>query len=626
VSGNAAHPSRRTVVAAGATALVAARLPRIGFAQASEAERHGLSTFGDLKYPADFRHFDYVNPAAPKGGTFSHQLASWQTNQNPNTFNTLNIYVLKGDGAAGMPLTFDPLMVRALDEPDALYGLVARAATISADGLTYRFLLRPEARFHDGSPLTARDVAFSLNILRDKGHPQISQQIRAMAGAEAEGEHTLVVRFAEGRSRDLPLIVAGLPIFSARYYETRSFEDATLDAPLGSGPYRVGRFEPGRTITFERVADYWAKDLPANVGLNNFERIRYEYYRDREAAFQGFTAGQFLFREEFTSTTWMTRYDFPALRDGRVKRETIPDETPSGAQGWFINTRRGKFKDRRVREALIDAFDFEWTNASIMFGQYARVASFFENSPMKAAGKPTAEELALLEPLRGNTDPDAFAEPYVPPVSDGSGQDRTLLRRASQLLQEAGLKRGQDGLLRLPNGDIFTIEFLDDEGSLERHTNPFIKNLRLIGIDARFRIVDPAQYQRRLEDFDFDLTVRRYSLSPTPGEAMRQFWGSQSAATRGSFNLSGIAEPGLDMLIDKALAAKTRDELTIACRCIDRVLRAGRYWVPMWHKPAHWLSYWDMFDRPAVKPKYDRGVPAAWWYDDEKAKRIGKAG
>jgi microcin C transport system substrate-binding protein len=463
-------------------------------------------------------------------------------------------------------------------------------------------------------------------VLKDKGHPQIAQQIRGMERAEADGREAVVVRLAPGRSRDLPLIIATLPIFSARYYATRSFEESTMEPPLGSGPYKVARVDPGRSIEFARVADYWGKDLAVNVGQSNFDRMRYEYYRDREAAFQAFTAGQFTFREEFTSLIWVSRYDFPALKDGRVKKEAIPDETPSGAQGWFINTRRDKFKDRRVREALINAFDFEWTNATIMYGQYARVASFFENSPMKAAGKPSPEELALLEPFRGKVPDEVFGEPYLPPVSDGSGQDRGLLRRAAQLLQDAGLKRGQDGLLRLANGEPFSIEFLDDEGSLERHTNPFIKNLRLIGIDARFRIVDPAQYQRRLEDFDFDLTVRRYSLSPTPGEAMRQFWGSEAAATRGSFNLSGIADPALDVLVETALKAKSRAELTTACLAIDRVLRAGRYWVPMWHKPSHWLSYWDVFGRPAVKPKYDRGAPATWWYDEGKAKLNGKAG
>ncbi len=379
--------SRRHVIGLGVGAL-SAPLLRPALAADGATETHGLSVFGDLKYPADFHHFDYVNVDAPKGGVFS--FLPWQRayNQSYQTFNSLNAYILKGEGAQGMDLTFASLMVRASDEPDAMYGLAAKSVQISADKLTYRFTMRPEAKFHDGSKLTAHDAAFSLTTLKTKGHPIILQQMRDMVKAEAPDEATLVVTFAEHRARDVPLYVASLPIFSQAYYATRPFDESTLDTPLGSGPYKVGKFEVNRYIEFERVKDWWGADLPVSRGFYNFDIVRYEFYRDRDVAFEGFTARNYLFREEFTARVWATRYDFPAVKDGRVKREVLPDDTPSGAQGWFINTRRDKFRDPRVREALIQAFDFEWTNKTIMYGAYKRTVSPFQNSDMVANGPP----------------------------------------------------------------------------------------------------------------------------------------------------------------------------------------------------------------------------------------------
>ena len=607
----------------GAAAAAVPLLPRAARAQA-EAWFHGLSGFGELKYPPGFARFDYVDPTAPKGGAVSLQISSTTGNQAFDTFNTLNIFVLKGDGAAGMTLTFDSLMARALDEPDAMYGLVAEAVRAAPDGLSHSWRLRPQARFHDGSPLTAEDVAFSIMLLKEKGHPAFGQALRFVEGAEALDARTVTVRYDKARSRNLPLLVAGLPIFSKAFYTARPFDDATLDAPLGSGPYRVGRLEQGRFIEFTRVADYWAKDLAVNVGLSNFERIRYEYYRDRQVALEGFKAATITFREEFTSRDWANSYDFPAVREGRVKRETIPDETPSGTQGWWFNTRREQFADRRIRDGLNNLFDFEWTNTNIMFGSFQRTASFFENSDMKATGKPSPEELKLLEPLRGSVPDEVFGEPFVPPVSDGSGQDRNLLRRADALLREAGCKR--DGnILRLPSGKPFEIEFLDFSGALQPHTASLIKNLKLVGIEARYRIVDAAQYQRRVDAFDFDIITRRASMGMTPDEGLRSMFGSRTATVEGSSNIAGVRDPAVDTLINAALTAGTRADLVTACRALDRVLRAGRYWIPMWFKAGHWLAYWDMFGRPAVKPRYDRGAPATWWYDEAKAKRIGKA-
>lgn len=615
--------TRRSTLVLGVGGVIAALS---GKAKSDEGiEHHGMSAFGELKYPADFQHFDYVDPNAPKGGVFSHVGSTRAFNQNFLTFNSLNSFILKGDGAQGTELTFASLMSRAQDEPDALYGLAARSVRLSSDGLTYRFALRPGITFHDGSPMTARDVVFSLQTLKEKGHPIAQQLLRDFAGADALDDATVIVRFAKNRARDVPLFVAGLPIFSAAYYAAHAFDESTLEPPLGGGPYKVGRFEPGRYIEYERVKNWWGADLPVSRGQNNFDLVRYEYYRDREVAFEGFTAKNYLFREEFTSRTWATRYDFPAMRDGRVKREVIPDDTPSGAQGWFFNTRREKFKDRRLREAFIYAFDFEWTNKTIMYGSYERTHSVFQNSDMMAVGKPAGDEAALLEPFRGQVPDEVFGDPFVPPVSDGSGQDRSLLRRASTLLQEAGYPI-KGGKRISPQGEGIKAEFLIDEPSFQPHHASLIKNLGTLGIDANLRIVDPVQYRKRVDDFDFDLTIERFGFSTTPGDSLRSYFSSRAAAIKGSQNLAGIADPVIDELIERIIAADTRSGLVTACKALDRVIRSGRYWIPHWYKPSHWLAFWDVFGRPAKKPRFGRGIPETWWYDRAKAAKLDERG
>ena len=590
------------------------------------SESHGMSAFGDLKYPADFHHFDYVNPATPKGGLFSLIPSNRGYNQSLFTFSSLNAYILKGEGAQGMDLTFVSLMARANDEPDAMYGLAAKSVQISSDGLSYRFTIRPEARFHDGSKVTAHDAAFSLSALKEKGHPLILIQMRDMAKAEALDETTLVVTFAPKRARDVPLYVAGLPIFSKAYYTKQAFDETTLETPLGSGPYKVGKFEVNRFIEFDRVRDWWGAELPVCRGSFNFDTVRYEFYRDRDVAFEGFSGRNYLYREEFTARIWATRYDFPAIKEGRVKLETLPDETPSGGQGWFINTRRDKFGDPRVREALIYAFDFEWTNKTVMYGAYARTVSPFQNSDMVASGPPSPEELKLLEPFRGQVPDEVFGEPFVPPVSDGSGQDRALLRKAQQLLKDAGLPISQ-GKRLLPNGEVFAIEFLIDEASFQPHHASFIRNLSQLGIDASLRLIDAVQFRARVEAFDFDITVERLSLSATPGDSIRPYFTSQAAATKGSYNLAGIANPAVDALVETIIAARTRSDLTVACRALDRVFRAGRYWVPQWYATTHRVAYWDEFSHPEQPARYAAGVGARenWWYDTAKAAKLEQA-
>ena len=615
---------RRLIEAAGVTAASAALPGLPGAALAEATESHGLSTFGELALPPDFPHFSYVNPEAPKGGTLTLQIKQASGNQSFDTFNTLNIWVLQGDGAAGMDACFDSLMAGSGDEPGSLYGLLAKSVAISSDKLTYRFRMRPEAKFHDGSRVTAKDVAFSLNTLKTKGHPSYRLILGELVSATAEGDDIAVVQLSPKRSRDLHLIVASLPVFSEKYWSTRDFTASTLEPPLGSGAYKVGRFEQGRFIEFERVADYWAKDLPVNVGTNNFDRVRWEYFRDRQVAFEGFKSGVITFQEEFTSRIWATGYDFPALKEGKVKKESLPRTEPVASQGWIYNLRREKFADPRIREALGLAFDFEWTRKTIMFGFYERLTSYFENSDSKAVGKPSPEELALLEPWRGKVPDEVFGEPWLPPVSDGSGSDRALLRKADEMLRAAGCKR--DGnVLKLPNGQPFEIEFLDSNPALQPHTQPFQANLKRLGISATSRFVDPAQYQRRLDEFDFDIITRALSGSAIPSDTLRVVYGSEAAKTRGSRNQNGISEPAIDAMIEKIGQARSYAEAVTAAKCLDRLLRAGRYWIPMWWNDQVWIAHWDMFDRPQTKPKYGSGAPGTWWYDAEKAKRIGKA-
>lgn len=583
---------------------------------AAAEPRHGLSVFGDLKYPEGFTHFDYVNPDAPKGGRIS------LIGPTPvETFDSFNGYILKGDPAQGFALMFDSLMARASDEPDAMYGLVAKTAEIAEDRGSVTFMLREEARFADGTPVTAEDVCDSFRLLSTEGHERIRITIRDVEACEVPGPLEVRYRFKGERTRDLPLTVAELPIFSKAYYAKVDFTKSTLEPPLGSGPYMVKAFQPGQYVTYGRRDDYWAKDLAVNRGRNNFDEVRFEYFRERTAGFEALKAGKLDLREEFTSRDWATAYDFPALRDGRVKQVVLPDETPSGAQGFFFNLRREKFQDIRVRQALNLAFDYEWTNQNLFFGLYERTESFFELSPLKAEGMPPPDELALLEPFRATLRPEVFGEPVVPPVSDGSGQDRKLLRQASQLLDQAGW--AQDGTVRRnAKGETLDIEFLISSPIFERILGPYVKNLKLLGINATIRTVDQAQYQARTESYDYDVISSRFMAGLTPGDGLRIFFGSESANRPGTFNMSGVASPEIDALIDKVVEAKTRAELDVAGRALDRVLRAEQFWVPNWHKGSHWIAYWDKFGSPGTKPKYDRGIVDTWWYDEAKAKRI----
>ncbi len=585
---------------------------------------HGLSAFGKLKYSPDFKHFDYVNPSAPKGGRISMIGTAGLV-----TFDSLNGYILKGDPAQGLGRTtdtltvFDQLMVRAWDEPSSVYGLVAESAEVADDRKSVVFYLRNAARFSDGTRLTAEDVKFSFDILKDKGHPAYSIRLRDVVRAEVLAPDKIRYDFQGEAVRDLLLAVAELPIFSKAFYASRKFEETSLEPPIGSGPYKIGDFKTGRYITYVRRDDYWARDLPVSKGKYNFDELRYEYYRDRSIELEALKGQSYDLREEFTSRDWATAYDVPAVHEKRLIRRVLEDKRPSGAQGFFINIRRNKFKDIRVRQALDLAFDFEWTNKNIFYDHYKRTASYFENSDMKATGAPVGKELELLQRFRDKLPKSVFEGVYTPPVSNGSGQDRKNLRAASKLLSAAGWTvRG--GKRFNAKGEELKIEFLIYSPSFERVIAPYVKNLKLIGVDASIRRVDPAQYQRRVKGFEFDITTQRFVMRLTPGIELRNILGSKAADAVGSYNLAGVKDPVIDALIEEVISAGSRDDMVAAARALDRVLRAGHYWVPHWYKASHTVAYWDKFSEPKIRTPYNRGIIETWWYDNEKAARLEK--
>ncbi len=620
---------RRFNVLAG-SALATSLLPEITLASnRTGTPLHGLSAFGELKYPADYPHFDYVNPDAPKGGTFAFSVPNWLYNQNAQTFNTLNSFVLKGEAPPRLELCFDSLMTNyltmAIDEPDSVYGVVAKTVEISEDRNTYRFKLRPEAKFHDDQAITAEDVAYSYTLLKDKGHPDLALDLINMNEAVALDKGTVELRFNGKQSDRAILTTVSYPVFSKAYYQANEFDKSTMDAPLSSGPYKVGKVSAGEFIEYQRVEDYWAKDLGFARGQFNFDRLRIEFYRDRQAAFEAFKKGKINWREEFTSKVWATEYNFPALEEGKVIKRHFSDELRPTLQGWAVNTRRKKFSDIKTRRAIGLCFDYEWTNAQLFYGAYTRSQSLFETSDFKAEGLPSPGELALLNPLRSKLPREVFGEAVQQPMTDGSGNARANLRKAARLLKKAGWQRQAQQLVD-KDGKPFSLEFLIRSPTFERILGRFVSNLKAIGIDASIRLVDPAQYQARLEEFDFDITGIAFSLLATPTQdGMKQFFFSEFAERPGSKNYPGIKLAPIDRLLEEIGAAKSREDLVFAMRALDRVLRSHHFWIPNWYSANHRVAYWDMFGFNEPKPDYGFPVEQLWWYDEEKARAIGKA-
>ena len=596
-------------------ALAALALP------AQAEPRHGVSVFGDLKYAADFAHFDWVDPDAPKGGTVRLRAIG--------TFDTLNPFTLKGTAPDTdhspfqlQALTHQTLMVWSKGEPDARYASIAHRVEVDPDRFWVRYWIDPDARFHDGTPITAADVAFSLDVFKNQAEPRYRVLYENVTGAEIEAPDRVRFDFDPAVSaavrRDLPITVASLYILPKAYYETVPFGETTLTPPTASGPYRIAEVDPGRRLVLERVVDWWAQDKPAFRGRFNFDRIVLNYYRDRTVAFEAFKAGDYDFREDFFSKLWATGYDIPQVADGRIRRDTLNDGRPSGMQAFFWNTRRAKFQDRRVRWALAQLFDFEWSNENLFHGLYTRTTSVFQGAPFAHAGPPSAAELALLDPFRDALPAEVFEAAYQAPTTDGSGRLRDKMRLAARLLQDAGY-RLVDGTLRDGEGRPFEIEFLLFSPAFERIVAPYVRNLARIGIDASIRIVDVPQFQARLKDFDYDVISRRFALSPTPGHALRALFGSQTADQVGSLNLAGIRSDAVDALIEQVANAQDRDSLHIAAGALDRAVMWGHWFVPQWSKGTHTIAYWDKFGRPAQKPPYDLAFLDSWWIDADKA-------
>lgn len=592
---------------------LALALVLLAFSARAQEAQQGIALHGEPKYKPGFTHFDYVNPDAPKGGELRLSAIG--------TYDTLNPYTLKGVAAEGATMAFETLMAGDLDEPFTQYGEIAESVTVAPDRSWVEYKLRPEARFNDGSPITPDDVIFSFETLRDKGHPFYRSYYKDVDKAEKTGDGKVKFSFHDTTNTELPMIMGQLPVLSKKFWEGKDFAATTLAPIVGSGPYEVAEFAPGRTISFKRVKNWWAANLAVNKGRYNFDSIRYDYYRDTTVALEAFLAGRYDFKLENVAKNWALSYDTPAIKDGTIKKEMIRDYIVQGMQGFIFNIRRPVFQDRRVREALNYAFDFEWTNKNAAYGAYIRLASYFENSELAGHGLPSPAELKLLEPFRGKIPDEVFTKEFQPPKTDGSGGDRENLRKAADLLKEAGYVLKGNTLVDA-QGKPFTFEIIDAEPMFERWIQPYLRNLERLGIKATFRIVDTSQIQRRMDDFDFDMTIATYPQSLSPGNEERDYFNSAKADIKGSRNLIGIKDPAVDDLVEKLVHAKSREDLVTACKALDRVLVWGWYVVPNWYIDSFRIAYWDMFDRPKINPPYGLDMADAWWLNQEKANKI----
>lgn len=607
--------------------------------------RHALSLIGEPKFGPDFKHFDWVNPDAPTGGVVRFA--------TEGTFDSLNPYSIRGVPAGAVGMIYDSLMTGSPDEESAEYGLIAEWISYPPDYSWAKFGLRPEARFHDGKPITPEDVIFSLDAIK-KAHPMYARYYKNVVKAEKTGEREVTFTFDITGNRELPQILGQLTVFPKHFWEAtgrngepRDLAKSTLEVPLGSGPYKVKSVDTGNRIVLERVADYWAKDLPVRVGQFNFDELRFQYFRERTAAFEDFKSGRADFWRENTASAWATQFDFDAIKKGWVKKEAIPTKGVARMQGFVFNTRRDKFKDRRVREAFNYAFDFEELNRSVLFGQYTRVASYFDNSELAAKGLPEGRELEILKQFEKDLPPEVFTTEWKNPVFASREDLRKNLAEAMRLFKEAGWEVRQEEVedpdcgifckvartvgigsartetvLRNAKGEPFTVEFLLGSDAFQRHVAQYISNLSKIGVKANVRVVDPAQYERRETTFDFDIIVDSFPQSMSPGNEQRDFWGSAAADQQGSRNTIGIKDPVIDALIEQLIVAKDRDEVVAHTRALDRVLLWGHYLVPQWYNPYEWIATWDIFGRPEKLPSLTSAFTQVWWVDPDKEKAL----
>lgn len=576
---------------------------------------YGLSLLGPPQLPADFTHFPDANPDAPKGGTVS--LAAI------GSFDSLNPFIVRGTAATGIGRVWDTLMAANPDEPAAEYAHLAQSVDVAPDHRSVSFVLRPAAHFNDGMPVLASDVVWSFNTLREKGRPLYRSYWGDVADAQATDARTVVFHFKTADNRELPQILGEIPVLPEHWWRGRDFTAPLTDPPLGSGPYRVESIDPGRTITYRRVADWWAADQPTGRGLNNFDTIRYAYFRDPTVAFEAFKAGQVDFRQENQATRWSTQYDFPALTKGLVKKEALPDRLPTGMQAFAMNTRRAVFADPRTRQAMDELFDFQWLNKTLFYGLYTRTESYFSNSEYASSGLPQGAELALLAPLRDKLPPELFTTPFSLPVTDGSGNNREGLRRAYDLLKQAGWTL-KDRKLVDAAGQQMSFEILLGEPAFERIGLPYVQWLGRLGIDAHIRTVDPAQYQKRMDDLDFDMAVVSVPESESLGNEQIDFWSCASARQPGTQNYAGVCNPAVEALVGRVVGAADHEGLVTAAHALDRVLLWSWYMVPQWHLDQVWVAYWNRFGHVA-RPVRTGLDFAAWWVDPALAAQTDAA-
>lgn len=624
--------TRRHLLQSGAIAAIA---PSLGIAATAPAAaqsgagqpgwRHALSLFGDVKYPADFKRFDYVNPDAPKGGSVRTIAVG--------TFDNFNLAVagVKGSLAAAVQLIYEPLMTSSLDEVSTEYGALAEAVSHPEDFSSATYRLRPQAKWHDGKPVTPEDVIFSLDAFKQY-HPQYSAYYRHVVKAEKTGERDIKFTFDAPGNRELPLIVGQLTVLPKHWWEgtdsegrKRDISATTLEKPMGSGPYRIKEFVAGRSIAFERVPDWWGASISVNIGRNNFDELRYEYFRDSTVALEAFKGDQVDWRTENSAKNWATAYDFAAVAEKRVLLEEFPNRSSGVMQAFALNTRRDKFADPRVRRALNFAFDFEEMNKQIFFGQYKRISSYFDGTELASSGLPQGKELEILEMVRAGVPAEVFTTAYTNPVGGSPEAVRENLREALRLLKQAGYEVRDRKLVDSKTGTPFALELLNADPSFERVMLFFKPSLERLGIEVSVRTIDPIQYENRLRGWDFDIVVSSWAESLSPGNEQREYWGSQAADMAGSRNLIGIKNPVIDKLIERVIFAKDRDDLVAATKALDRVLLWNHYVVPQWNYPKVRTARWDRFGRPSELPKYGQSAfPSIWWYDADKATRIGK--
>lgn len=603
-----------TLLCAGTLVLSpAAAQEEVAEQSAGVTPQHGIAMHGEVKYPADFPHLDFVNPDAPKGGTLEQHVIG--------SFDSLNPFIVKGSPAAGMSfmrsgLVYESLMQNAWDEPFSLYGIIAESIELPEDRSWVAFNLRPEAKWHDGEPITAEDVKWTFETLLEHGTPFFKAYWGDVKEVTVESERRVKFDFSSQGNAELPLIIAEMSVLPKHFWEGKDFSQSSLEKPLGSGPYKVGKVDTGRSIEYVRAEEWWGKDLPFWKGQYNFDRLVYDYYRDPNIALEAFFAGEYDVREENTAKLWETAYNAPPVQDGRIIKEEIENGRPAGMQAFIMNIRKPVFADVKVRKALAYAFDFEWSNKQFASGSYTRTDSYFENSDLASDGLPEGQELEILEKYRGQIPDEVFTETYQPPKTDGSGNPRANLRKAAQMLDAAGWTLGEDGI-RSKDGQRLSFEIIDTNPVFERWVLPFTQNLKRIGVEANFRIVDPAQYQNRIVEYDFDMTIGSFGQSSSPGNEQRDFWGSEKADIPGTRNYIGIKDPVVDEMIEGIIKAESREDLVAKTRAMDRVLLAGHYVIPMWHYPKWRIAYWNKIERPENLSPISPLIANTWWQEAE---------